>query len=261
MLKSRCYDAEDLLGLAPADLKIPVDMREIIARIVDGSQFHEFKPAYGTEPDHRLGLALRLRDRHSGQSARRAVFGRGSEGVAVHPTGQPARRAAGVHPERHRLHGRQAIRAGGHHQARCPHDQRRVEQHGAAPDAANRRLVRRGQLRHVRLCLSAAVRVHLAQQQDGRDGARSNWPACCRSSAAPPRKPPANRSTKSRTPCIRQAVEEQIEKESLATFTSGQVYDDGIIDPRDSRTVLGIALSAALSAEVKGAETFGVFRM
>jgi len=41
------YDAEDLLGLAPADLKIPVDMREIIARIVDGSCFHEFKPAYG----------------------------------------------------------------------------------------------------------------------------------------------------------------------------------------------------------------------
>jgi acetyl-CoA carboxylase carboxyltransferase component len=56
-------------------------------------------------------------------------------------------------------------------------------------------------------------------------------------------------------------VEDQIERESLATFTSGQVFDDGIIDPRDTRTVLGIALSAALSAEVKGAETFGVFRM
>jgi acetyl-CoA carboxylase carboxyltransferase component len=35
-----CYDAEDLLGLAPADLKISVDRREIIARIVDGSRFH-----------------------------------------------------------------------------------------------------------------------------------------------------------------------------------------------------------------------------
>ena len=60
---------------------------------------------------------------------------------------------------------------------------------------------------------------------------------------------------------MRKAVEDQIERESLATFTSGQVFDDGIIDPRDSRTVLGIALSAALSAEVKGAERFGVFRM
>jgi acetyl-CoA carboxylase carboxyltransferase component len=60
---------------------------------------------------------------------------------------------------------------------------------------------------------------------------------------------------------IRKAVEDQIEAESLATFTSGQVYDDGIIDPRDSRTALGMALSAALSNEVKGAETYGVFRM
>jgi acetyl-CoA carboxylase carboxyltransferase component len=60
---------------------------------------------------------------------------------------------------------------------------------------------------------------------------------------------------------MRKTVEDQIESESLATFTSGQVFDDGIIDPRDTRTVLGIALSAAMSAEVKGAETFGVFRM
>ncbi len=60
---------------------------------------------------------------------------------------------------------------------------------------------------------------------------------------------------------MRKTVEDQIESESLATFTSGQVFDDGIIDPRDTRTVLGIALSAALSAEVKGSETFGVFRM
>ncbi len=60
---------------------------------------------------------------------------------------------------------------------------------------------------------------------------------------------------------IRKAVEDQIEKESLATFTSGQVFDDGIIDPRDSRTVLGIALSAAMNAAVQGAETYGVFRL
>src|SRR5215475_13692132 len=41
-------DAEGLLGLAPADLRVPVDVREVIARIVDGSRFDEFKPAYGT---------------------------------------------------------------------------------------------------------------------------------------------------------------------------------------------------------------------
>jgi acetyl-CoA carboxylase carboxyltransferase component len=39
------------------------------------------------------------------------------------------------------------------------------------------------------------------------------------------------------------------------------VYDDGIIDPRDTRTVLGFALSVAHNTEVRGARGFGVFRM
>ncbi|TVR72956.1 MAG: methylcrotonoyl-CoA carboxylase [Marinilabiliales bacterium] len=42
------YDPEELWGLAPVDLKKPVDSREIIARIVDDSRFHEFKANYGT---------------------------------------------------------------------------------------------------------------------------------------------------------------------------------------------------------------------
>lgn len=41
------YDAEDLLGIVPMDHKRPVDMRQVIARIVDGSDFTEFSPAYG----------------------------------------------------------------------------------------------------------------------------------------------------------------------------------------------------------------------
>ncbi|TAM90119.1 MAG: acyl-CoA carboxylase subunit beta, partial [Jatrophihabitans sp.] len=41
------YDAEDLLGIVPTDLKVPFDPREVVARIVDGSDFDEFKPLYG----------------------------------------------------------------------------------------------------------------------------------------------------------------------------------------------------------------------
>ncbi|MCK0142429.1 carboxyl transferase domain-containing protein [Aliiroseovarius sp. F20344] len=41
------YDAEELLGVVPADLKTPYDIREVIARIVDGSRFDEFKPRFG----------------------------------------------------------------------------------------------------------------------------------------------------------------------------------------------------------------------
>ncbi len=42
------YDAEDIMGLIPADAKTPYDVREVIARIVDGSEFEEFKARFGT---------------------------------------------------------------------------------------------------------------------------------------------------------------------------------------------------------------------
>src|SRR4029450_4072399 len=42
------YDPEELLGVASADLRVPYDPREVLARIVDGSEFDEFKPRYGT---------------------------------------------------------------------------------------------------------------------------------------------------------------------------------------------------------------------
>ncbi len=42
------YDSEDLLGLASVDLRIPFECREVIARIVDGSRFHEFKKDFGS---------------------------------------------------------------------------------------------------------------------------------------------------------------------------------------------------------------------
>jgi acetyl-CoA carboxylase carboxyltransferase component len=59
----------------------------------------------------------------------------------------------------------------------------------------------------------------------------------------------------------RRAVEEQIEAESHAFFVTARLYDDGLVDPRDTRTALGIALSAAHSAPVEGRRGFGVFRM
>jgi acetyl-CoA carboxylase carboxyltransferase component len=60
---------------------------------------------------------------------------------------------------------------------------------------------------------------------------------------------------------LRLMIEEQIEKESLAMFMSGKLYDDGIIDPRDTRTVLGICLSVIDNEPVAGTRGYGVFRM
>ena len=60
---------------------------------------------------------------------------------------------------------------------------------------------------------------------------------------------------------MRTAIETQIDKESLPAFMSGMLYDDGIIDPRDTRTALGMALSAIHNGPVHGTDAFGVFRM
>src|SRR3546814_14189978 len=42
------YDAEELYGIIPQDVRAPYDVHEVIARVVDGSEFHEFKANYGS---------------------------------------------------------------------------------------------------------------------------------------------------------------------------------------------------------------------
>jgi acetyl-CoA carboxylase carboxyltransferase component len=59
---------------------------------------------------------------------------------------------------------------------------------------------------------------------------------------------------------MRALVEESVEEQSLPFFLSGMLYDDGVIDPRDTRTVLAICLSVIENAPVKGADGYGVFR-
>ena len=56
-------DPEGLYGIIPDDVRTPYDVHEVIARIVDGSEFHEFKSLYGTH----FGLRLRA---HLGDAGR-----------------------------------------------------------------------------------------------------------------------------------------------------------------------------------------------
>lgn len=58
----------------------------------------------------------------------------------------------------------------------------------------------------------------------------------------------------------RKALEDQITRESDCYFATARLWDDGIIDPRDTRTVVAIALSAAYNAPVEGTMEWGVFR-
>ncbi|MGA1076125.1 MAG: carboxyl transferase domain-containing protein, partial [Ilumatobacteraceae bacterium] len=58
----------------------------------------------------------------------------------------------------------------------------------------------------------------------------------------------------------KEALEAQIESESSALYATGRVWDDGIIHPNDSRTVLGMAISAAHNNVVQGSTEYGVWR-
>ena len=84
---------------------------------------------------HRLGAAARPPDRHPRQRPGRAVLRGGAEGDPVHPARQPGRHPAALPAQHHRLHGRQGVRAGRHHQARRDDDQRRLQQHRARTSA------------------------------------------------------------------------------------------------------------------------------
>jgi acetyl-CoA carboxylase carboxyltransferase component len=57
------------------------------------------------------------------------------------------------------------------------------------------------------------------------------------------------------------AVEETQEKGSLALVATGAISDDGIIDPRETRTVLGMCLSVVRNRAIEGATGYGVFRL
>jgi acetyl-CoA carboxylase carboxyltransferase component len=60
---------------------------------------------------------------------------------------------------------------------------------------------------------------------------------------------------------IREAVEDAQERGSVALEASGAISDDGIIDPRDTRTVLGICLSVVRNKPIEGTDGYGVFRL
>jgi acyl-CoA carboxylase subunit beta len=254
------YDPEELLGLAPVDLKQPADVREILARIVDGSRLDEWKPLYGAN----------------------LVTGWGS--VHGFPVGVLAN-AQGV------LFSEESNKAAHFIQLANKADLpliflqnttgymvgKRYEQQGIIKDGAKMiNAVSTSTVPHLTVIFGASYGAGgygmAGRAYDPRF--LFTWPASktavmgaeqlagvmsilARQSAEAAGRP----FDEAADQAMRRAVEEQIEAESRALFNTGLLYDDGIIDPRDTRTVLGMALSACHSGEVKGTGSFGVFRM
>ena len=127
---------------------MPFDVREIIARIVDGSRFDEFKPLYGTPlvtgwaelHGYPVGILANNGILFSEESQKGAQF--------IQLCNQSDTPLLFVQNITGFMVGTR-LRAGRHHQGRREADQRRLQLDGPAPHAHGRRVVRRRQLRHV----------------------------------------------------------------------------------------------------------------
>ncbi len=171
------FAAEELYGVIPVDTRKPFDVREIIARIVDGSEFDEFKARYGTTLVCGFARIEGMAGGHHRQQ-RHLVQRVGPQGRALHRAVLPAQGPAGVPAEHHRLHGGPQVRERRH----CP--QRRQDGdgrgHGECAQVHHhhwRQLWRR-QLRHVRPRVQPPLPVDVAQRAHQRDGRRAGrWRA------------------------------------------------------------------------------------
>jgi acetyl-CoA carboxylase carboxyltransferase component len=254
------YDPEDLLGVASADLKVPFEVREVIARIVDGSRFDEFKPLYGVNLVtgwarlHGFDVGILANDRgvlFSQESQKAAQFIQLANQIDVpllflqNVTGYMVGRdyeQGGIIK-----HGSLMVNAVSN--SRVPALTLQV---GGSYGAGNYGMCGRAYApRFLFTWPNAKTAVMGPEQLAG------TLSIVARQAAEAAGRPFDEAADAQR----RQLVEDQIERESLAPFTSGRLFDDGIIDPRDSRTVLGLALSAVHSNAIAGARGgFGVFR-
>jgi acetyl-CoA carboxylase carboxyltransferase component len=254
------YDEEELLGIVPADLKIPFDPRDVIARIVDDSDFDEFKPLYGSSlvtgwaelHGYPVGILANARGVLFSEESQKAtqfiqlanrsntplLFLHNTTGYMV---GKEYEEGGMI------KHGSMMINAVSN--STVPHISVLL---GASYGAGHYGMCGRAfDPRFLFAWPSAKSAVMGGAQLAGVISIVSRASAEARGQAF----------DEEADAGLRAMIEQQIEAESVPMFLSGRLYDDGVIDPRDTRTVVGMCLSAIASAPIEGTANFGVFRM
>ena len=155
---------------------------------------------------------------------------------------------AAVPAEHHRLHGRPRLRGRRHRQARRQDGHRRRLRAGAQAHRRHRRLVRRRQLLDVRPGLLAPLPVDVAQRAHLGDGRRAGGVGARHRAPRPAR---ATRWSAEDEEAFKAPIREQYEDQGNPYYSTARLWDDGVIDPRDTRTVLGLALSACANAPLE----------
>lgn len=258
-------DAEGLLDLIPTDLKEPFDPREVIARVCDGRSetngavFDEFKPLYGASlvtgwariHDHPVGILANALGVLFSEEAQKAT--------------QFIQLANQVDTPLLFLHNTTGYMVG------KEYEQGGIIKHGAQMINA----VSNSTVPHISVLMGASY----GAGNYGMNGRAFDprflftWPSA-KSAVMGPAQLAGVLSIVARAAAeakgrdydeegdagMRAMVEQMIEEQSLPYALSGMLYDDGVIDPRDTRTVLGICLSVIANRPVVGTDRFGVFR-
>ncbi|MFW6868736.1 acyl-CoA carboxylase subunit beta [Nocardioides sp. CPCC 206347] len=259
-------DPEDLLDLIPTDLKEPFDPREAILRIVDGTDatneiaFDEFKPLYGSSlcvgwarlHGHEIGIIANARGVLMSEEAQKAT-------QFIQLANQKDTPLLFLHNTTGYMVGKEYEQGG-------------IIKHGAMMINA----VSNSTVPHLTVIMGASY----GAGNYGMNGRAYDprflftWPSAKSAVMGPAQlagvlEIVARESAEKKGQvfdadgfvAVKEMVEGMIEEQSLPYFLSGMVYDDGVIDPRDTRTVLGICLSVIDNQPIEGAMNFGVFRM
>ena len=252
-------DAEELLGLVSPDLRRPVDVRELIGRVVDGSRFGEFKPRYGTTLvcgwasiyGYPIGIVGNNGVLNPESAEKAAHFIQLCNQIDVpllflqNLTGFVVGRdfeQAGIIKK-----GSQMINAVTN--STVPH---LTVIFGASYGAGTYAMSGRAfNNRFTFLWPTAKIAVMGPKQIAG-------VMSIVRRAQMARKGEPFDEELDAK---IVAAVEAIQEKGSLALEATGAISDDGIIDPRDTRTVLGICLSVVRNRSIEGATGYGVFRL
>jgi 3-methylcrotonyl-CoA carboxylase beta subunit len=252
------YPVEELYGIVPKDTRRPFDIREVIARLVDGSQFDEFKARYGktliTGFAHLHGYPVGIIANNGILFAESALKGAhfielcNQRGIPLvflqNITGFMVGRKyenAGIAKD-----GAKMVTA-----VACSSVPKFTVVIGGSFGAGNYAMCGRAYgARFLWMWPNARISVMGGEQaasvlatvkRDGIEAAGKAW-------------------TVDEEDAFKAPIRDQYESQGSPWYASARLWDDGIIDPADTRRVLGLAISASLNAPIEPAK-FGVFRM
>jgi acetyl-CoA carboxylase carboxyltransferase component len=253
------YDAEELLGIVSRDLRQPVDVRDVIARVVDGSRFEEFKPRYGST------LVCGWASIHG-----YPVGILGNNGVLYPKSAEKATHfiqlCNQIDVPLVFLQNITGYMVG-----------RDFEADGIIKKGSQMlNAVTNSTVPHLTVTIGSSYGAGTYGMSGRAFGNRFTflWPTAKVAVMGPKqiagvmsqvRKAQAERKgiefDEEEDAKIVEMVEAIQEQGSLALVASGAISDDGIIDPRDTRTVLGMCLSVVRNRPIEGAKGYGVFRL